>query len=531
MVIKVTNYESNVIINLSLPLVIGEISCVGQTEIHIQNKSSNSNIVIWPVINGKFKALIPLIPGENIINFWCNSNSHTLSLIYEPLKFKRFIRLVYIKCKDDDGLFQAPEKEDNSIDSACKRIILGAQMLQTFTYDKIKEHNINGKTFHLEEKAGQPICHVFTSSLTLNKALQLNDGQLWRHFAVELMNSNLRVGNDCKFLAFLSFTRYTNNYNKPPLNHKEILQMTLGHVALGGNGLALLGSGCLHTWAQHLQEVPWRLGDKRKVDRMKFMDDSGNRYFKWACYSTGLGAALHELGHTFDLGHSSTGIMGRGFDDIYKYFIIEMFYYDHIFQKKHNPYYQESSKHSHTVSLSLTSPVSWQSDVNKSLDSLKLHPKETSRTSTSNLQKNNAADTVNKNLVPWRVPNPPEVYSSDPSLNLGAGGAFWTRSTALILYYHKWFNDIDEKTSSAIEIDGTNISSPEGICIVDFRDNEGTSFHHLEFSPEEIKCKIDLKLFNLYEHVTSEMKELGLLVEDSVGNIVESKINVADLFE
>jgi Putative peptidase family len=32
------------------------------------------------------------------------------------------------------------------------------------------------------------------------------------------------------------------------------------------------------------------------------------------CYSTTLGAVLHELCHTFDLGHTRKGIMGRGFD-------------------------------------------------------------------------------------------------------------------------------------------------------------------------------------------------------------------------
>ena len=43
----------------------------------------------------------------------------------------------------------------------------------------------------------------------------------------------------------------------------------------------------------------------------------------WANYSTGLGAALHELGHTFDLSHTQTGIMSRGFDNMHKFFILD----------------------------------------------------------------------------------------------------------------------------------------------------------------------------------------------------------------
>ena len=47
------------------------------------------------------------------------------------------------------------------------------------------------------------------------------------------------------------------------------------------------------------------------------------RQFYWANYSTGLGASLHELGHTFDLGHTSEGIMARGFDDLYRMFLVD----------------------------------------------------------------------------------------------------------------------------------------------------------------------------------------------------------------
>ena len=47
------------------------------------------------------------------------------------------------------------------------------------------------------------------------------------------------------------------------------------------------------------------------------------REYYWANYSTGLGASLHELGHTFDLAHTPTGVMARGFDDLYRVFITQ----------------------------------------------------------------------------------------------------------------------------------------------------------------------------------------------------------------
>ena len=48
-----------------------------------------------------------------------------------------------------------------------------------------------------------------------------------------------------------------------------------------------------------------------------------SREYHWANYATGLGASLHELGHTFDLAHTPSGIMARGFDDLHKVFIVQ----------------------------------------------------------------------------------------------------------------------------------------------------------------------------------------------------------------
>ena len=46
-----------------------------------------------------------------------------------------------------------------------------------------------------------------------------------------------------------------------------------------------------------------------------------SRGYHWANYATTLGAAMHELGHTFNLPHTPSGIMGRGFDDMNVFFV------------------------------------------------------------------------------------------------------------------------------------------------------------------------------------------------------------------
>jgi len=54
----------------------------------------------------------------------------------------------------------------------------------------------------------------------------------------------------------------------------QVVSRVQGHVALGGGGLALFGTGCLHTWPQEVEEIIPRFNDATKIDKMKFMDDS-----------------------------------------------------------------------------------------------------------------------------------------------------------------------------------------------------------------------------------------------------------------
>lgn len=511
--ISVSNHRQKDVLSYSLPLLIGSISSC-ESELQVENKTEASEVVNWPVINGKFKALVHLVPGENNILLRCGNAESVFTLCYEPLKHKKFVRLVYIKCRDEDGKFQAPENEDNSVTSACRRIALGAQMLQTFTAEMLAEHKLKAKTFRIEEdQNGSPVCHVFTSSLSVNDAQKLKDEELWAHFATELMKSSLRVNNDCKFLGFLSFTRYSNDLAIEPETYTDILKLMKGHVALGGGGLALFGSACLHMWSQDLKEVAWRFADKRMVDRKNFMDDSGNRKYHWACYATGLGATLHELGHTFDLGHTRKGIMGRGFDDIHKFFIVDMFYYDSPFQKKYNPFYQKSPELEQTVEFSPISKISWSSNhLNEPVLRLQLSDPNVSKKSVP-------SKSVIANKPPWRTPNPPE----DINICSFYGGAHWSRSSALILYFHKWFNSVtDEDDQNGIVVNGSEVSSSFGLRVIEFRDEEGTAFAHLEFLDDEKKCKIDLSdcgIRELHEDVLENNENIWFVVEDSVGNL------------
>ena len=72
--------------------------------------------------------------------------------------------------------------------------------------------------------------------------------KLWQSLARELVTSEDIGDKRAKYLAWLSSTEYHNPRGLRPMSHKETLTMTQGHIALGGGGLGLFGTGCLWTW-------------------------------------------------------------------------------------------------------------------------------------------------------------------------------------------------------------------------------------------------------------------------------------------
>ncbi len=69
-----------------------------------------------------------------------------------------------------------------------------------------------------------------------------------------------------------------------------------------------MASGSLQSIIEHLSK--------------KTIPNLVNRGTLGGCYATSLGAALHELGHVFDLVHSDRGIMARGFEEVDIFFTV-----------------------------------------------------------------------------------------------------------------------------------------------------------------------------------------------------------------
>ena len=236
MSIRVTNLTPGETLNHSLALIFGEVTPpLSEASIVVRHQET-SLTQAWPIFNGLFKVLLPLIQGVNNFQLLFYDEHLDFNLIYKVPPFVRFVRPVYIIAADDDGYFHGPEWEDSTPASAVERISFGAKLLQTFTAEKLAEHGLGRRNFVLETDLfpDRNTCHIFKSRLKLAAAHAMSGADLWIYFAKELMSSSLFDRKDhCKWFAFISFTRYCPPEGVIPKTHSEVLKYTKGHTALG----------------------------------------------------------------------------------------------------------------------------------------------------------------------------------------------------------------------------------------------------------------------------------------------------------
>ncbi|XP_066997735.2 uncharacterized protein [Anabrus simplex] len=500
------------------------------TKIHMRQYVSNDTKPIeseWPVFNSEFKCLASLSVGNNhILLEYCGTKTEFM-VIHQPMKTNYHVLPVYIICSGHDGRFQAPAAEDNTVQSACERIALGAKLIQCLIAEKLHEAGFKKKTFQLEHdiNPSAPECVVFHSHLSVDDARKMQPTELWEYFGRELMLSTL--GNTSrKFLAFLSCTRYhLKSLDNMPITHEDIVSNTEAHVALGGGGLAVFGSACLHTWPTSIEDVVPRFLNQSKIDTRYFMDDSCYRGTYGGCFATTLGAVCHELGHTFDLGHSTGGIMGRGFDSIDMAFTVQPWNdNDRIINGNRSvisPIFKEMPQHS-TVCLTKIFTVSYSvpSPTGNMLDKSQKEPNITINSSrTNDIEKpvNAVVHEENRNTPsPNYLRN--ECSSQNRLLKTGEDCAYWSRSCAALLNYHRWFNDeyLSHRSLGTIMFDKSRntVSSSAGVRVVEMRDMEGLILSSWVFP--ELQGK---ELFPLPSEAFTESPHV-IVAEDSVGNVL-----------
>ncbi|CAF1351543.1 unnamed protein product [Adineta steineri] len=272
------------------------------------------------LINQNYK--IVALTGAYIEKYTADWTVNTLNiLIYEEDLTVEPVHLVMVVAKDSKLVYDAEPGEVNNLESAKWKYRTMAWLWQSFTDDQIYKKNSNSghRCFRLDETElinGEyyPKIHVLQTDMTTAQ--------------IQAKESN--IFDMCKEVVLNNPTKFIKPQNLP-------LQFTClfldshyipdedriaGHAALGSDwnsdyNWGIFGSHLLYSHPQNLTEMKNKFNDIRPVNK-KYTSNDGGDYRARVC-NVGIGAFLHELGHSFGL-HHNYGVMLRGFDNFNRAF-------------------------------------------------------------------------------------------------------------------------------------------------------------------------------------------------------------------
>ncbi|GMF18387.1 unnamed protein product [Phytophthora lilii] len=268
----------------------------------------------WPIASssGHFKAfvLVPS-PGKYAVTLRIEGVVERVVCIeYRPAVTPYAVKFHYQVCLDADARngFDAPPGVDNSDAAAIAKVRFNALLLQMATAELMHAAGLPRQTFAMQFAAdGLPEVTLLRCSFTNAHARSVDGQELIKLVEQDILAKGLDAHPELEFkhAVVLGCSRYNTKTRKAE-----------GHTALGGGKVGVFGSCGLHTWPAHLGEISACCLNNNRIDQRYLLDDSCFRGTFWANFSTGIGAMLHEIGHTFGLGHATSGIMARGFDDM-----------------------------------------------------------------------------------------------------------------------------------------------------------------------------------------------------------------------
>lgn len=428
--IDVINFKDYDTVTYSLILIKGIVNCESSVSLNSEIECSSYRTTNkWPIISNNFRCLVLLREGENKL----------------LLKFRVVTKTIYIKFRRRSSnycvfpvhiVFNSEETNgneccDNVSESIREKISFCAKLLQCFYAEKIYENGFGHKTFQLIDDINDNYngCYLFRSKLSLDKAKLLSPEILWETLGREIMKSE--IGNPrCKYLGVTSLYSIIDEV---PIS---------AEIALGSGGLALIDSHPIFTWPSAVTDVLSCFRDTTPL-LPPLCRNVWYKGTKGGCCSASIGSLCHELGHTFDLGHPSSGIMSTDFHLFHSAFIPDniQFRTQTIFDLHFIP--------------NITTVSSKSSNFSK-VTKLK---KPLSATSTKQVKK----------IV-------------DESS--------FTPGCVAILSHHKWFNDFNYY--SKIEFDRSRVvlQSEAGLKVVQMRGENGKVIKSWELSGEKTEHMI-----------------------------------------
>ncbi|XP_017074433.1 uncharacterized protein LOC108110064 [Drosophila eugracilis] len=393
---------------------------------------------------GEFKLLFDLEHGDPeeracLLELRSCSAARSICFKHKPRKSSYRVQPLYLLCRDEEKPLEQEREVQSQID-------LNLRLVQSIYAHKLQSAGFPNRTFTLN---GQ--CCSFRSQLTKKQALEKSEDELWQHFAGEIIACP-QWGQQLllKFVAFVGCTRYDGEgvLASGDFSYANIRRHLKGHAALGGGGLALFGSAHFYAWPKSFAEIGDCVRSTERVDIARLPDESNYRRTYGGVYASTLGAVCHELGHCFDLGHTTEGVMGQGFDYLNRVLTVDQ-------PTEHLPQRIVESRRS-AGSVAPSSDGGSSSGNRPRFTKLKLQP-------SSQLLDNYHNQRLNDSF-------------------------YFARNCAVILAHHRWLNlELEETAAASFEPAEIKLSfatreivSSRSIRLVELRCNQNSLVAHYE---------------------------------------------------
>lgn len=340
--IKFTNIWENAAVSQRCIIVHGESRSVG---------SGVGSVIVWfdsykfpaqryPLVNGFFRALVPLQEGANALTFETDVPNQapqkaTLNLKYLPIKDNPPVHFCLLMARDSPGTFDSmpyrTSSEGNGLPTAVKKLRMASYMMSAYTMEQMNRngHGLRSFTPYSEfeedtisardhQKRMTTHIHVVRLDQTVAEIRDANLAQ---------QNSNGNNTGGLFGIAHDALRKYGGPFNTDEFVQAACIfldahwdtqqKLVLAHAALGGGinncKLAIFGSHAMWSWPSCLEDLPTACLDETRTDTNYVINDANQSGTAWEALCIGMGAFQHEIGHLLGCPHQPDGIMLRGY--------------------------------------------------------------------------------------------------------------------------------------------------------------------------------------------------------------------------
>ena len=297
--IKVTNLKDGETLRYPIAFLRGKTDGPGELKIANRDNDRPDGANTVPVETTTFKILVELRPGLNHLELTEGAEKAEIALTYQPMTTPYRVNVLYVGATDGEMTY--PTQRDNDPQNYAERLDTALKLMQTFTAERLHDAGFERRTFPLDLDAnGRVAMHPLRYPAKAENLKRLNSIALWQ--------------------KFYPWTGQQFNEDK---NKCLVITLYVGG-ALGAGHQAMFGTLGLHVWPISIRDTYRAFTDTTPIDTARVADDSVGRSVAWGQAATTLGAALHELGHTFGLEHSpdAESIMSHGFDHFNRFFTV-----------------------------------------------------------------------------------------------------------------------------------------------------------------------------------------------------------------